>query len=248
MRFINLLILACLLSCDSQSDKKVTVEAPPSDSKDSTGSVQPTVIKETVAKDIDTPSVIEELHNSIHDTDFVDLADYSSDFTYEFRYADTNNFLHEKVYDCAKCLLRKEVVDALILANDSLKLLGYRIRLFDCYRPLSIQRKMWAIFPDGRYVANPYKSGSIHNRGGAVDLTIETREGKKLDMGTDFDHFGIEAHIDYKDLSDSIKSNRKKLEIAMRAAGFSPLKTEWWHFNFGKSKKYSVSNFPINCE
>ena len=106
---------------------------------------------------------------------------------------------------------------------------------------------MWSIFPDGRYVANPHKSGSIHNRGGAVDITLVNSNGEALDMGTDFDHFGEEAHLDYTELSDKVKKNRKILQALMLSEGFVALKTEWWHFNFQEAKKYECSNFPIDC-
>jgi len=184
----------------------------------------------------------------IHDTDFVDLSYYTDQIAYDFRYADTNNFIHEKVYPCVQCLLRKEVALALVQANASLLPKGYRLRLFDCYRPLSVQHKMWKIFPDGRYVANPHTSGSIHNRGGAVDVTLELLEGSVVDMGTDFDHFGKEAHTSYTSFKQEIIAHRKLLQDAMIAAGFAPLKTEWWHFNFGESKKYSISNVPFDCD
>ncbi len=193
------------------------------------------------------PLAKESVPKEVHDTDFVDLLDYTDQIAYDFRYADTNNFIHEKVYPCVQCLLRKEVALALVQANASLLPKGYRLRLFDCYRPLSVQHKMWAIYPDGRYVANPNTSGSIHNRGGAVDVTLELLNGSIVDMGTDFDHFGKEAHTSYTSFGQDIIQHRKLLQKAMLAAGFSPLKTEWWHFNFGKSKKYSISNVPFDC-
>ena len=168
--------------------------------------------------------------------------------SYDFRYADTNNFIHEKVYECVECLLRKEVALALVKANNFLFEQGYRLKLFDCYRPKSVQFKMWEIYPDARYVANPNKSGSIHNRGGAVDVSLEHLNGTAVDMGTDFDHFGKEAHIDYTFLDETVILNRKILQKAMTNAGFTTIRTEWWHFNFGKSKKYNISNFQFDCE
>ena len=186
-----------------------------------------------------------------HDTDFVNTARYSKGktaFIYDMRYADTNNFLHEKVYDCSACYLRKEVVDALIEANLSLEEKGFQLKFFDCYRPKDVQVKMWEIYPDARYVANPNTTGSIHNRGGAVDITIVDNNGSELDMGTGFDHFGEEAHTTYDNLSDTILSNRILLQQALTNVGFKPIRTEWWHFNFEEAKKYSISNFPISCE
>jgi len=215
------------------------------------GGVKPSSDTISIPESLEIDSSIVEMPKDIivvHDTSFVDLLDYTNEISLDFRYADTNNFIHQKVYDCVQCLLRKEVVEGLVKANSSLKERSLRLRLFDCYRPKSVQFKMWEIYPDARYVANPNKKGSIHNRGGAVDLTLETIDGEQLDMGTDFDHFGKEAHIDYKELSDTVLSNRKILRDAMSQAGFTPIRTEWWHFNFGNSKKYNISNFPFDCE
>ena len=203
------------------------------------------IIEDTIAEEVSDTTLIEV---PTSDTSFVSLNDFNHDLSLDFRYADTNNFLHEKVYDCANCVLRKEVVASLLKINSTLLTQGYRLRLFDCYRPLSVQFKMWEIYPDGRYVANPNKSGSIHNRGGAVDLTLENVDGEQLDMGTDFDHFGKEAHIDYSELQDTVLNNRKLLQDAMINGGFSSIRTEWWHYNFKNSKTYSTSNFPITCD
>lgn len=108
-------------------------------------------------------------------------------FAYDIRYAGTNNFLKEPFYDCAVCYLRPEVAKALKEVNHYFCELGYRILLYDCYRPVSAQKKMWAAYPNPQYVANPYTSGSIHNRGAAVDLSLVTLEGEPVDMGTDHD-------------------------------------------------------------
>jgi len=182
----------------------------------------------------------------IADTTFVRLADYSPDFSYEMRYATENNFLKTQVYDCAQCYTRKKTAEALIAANLEFAEKGYRIRFFDCYRPNSVQYKMWEIFPNPQYVANPDK-GSIHNRGGAVDITLQTLDGKILDMGTDFDYFGREAHHDYLDLPDDVLKNRALLKQVMEAHGFWSVRTEWWHYNLGKASRDRVANFNWPC-
>ena len=110
---------------------------------------------------------------SLADTSFVRLADYTADFEYDLRYATTDNFLKAKVYPCAECYTRVKTARALIAANSDLKKQGYRIKFYDCYRPNSVQYKMWEIVPNPQYVANPVK-GSIHNKGGAVDITLVT--------------------------------------------------------------------------
>src|SRR5690606_38618427 len=129
------------------------------------------------------------------DTTFVRLADFSDDFAFDMRYATENNFLKAQVYDCAECYTRVKTAKAVIAANADFMDKGVRIKFFDCYRPNSVQYKMWDIVPNPQYVANPVK-GSIHNRGGAVDITLVDLEGKELDMGTDFDFFGKRAYHD----------------------------------------------------
>lgn len=141
----------------------------------------------------------------------INIASLSPDFSYEIRYATTNNFVGVELYDCGKCLLQTDVAEALHKANLHFLKMGYKIKVFDCYRPLDIQKKMWEKVPNAAYVANPYGKGSIHNRGAAVDLTLVTLEECELDMGTDYDFFGREAHIDYLKLSDTILQNRKVL-------------------------------------
>ncbi|MBC8769747.1 M15 family metallopeptidase [Arenibacter sp. BSSL-BM3] len=181
------------------------------------------------------------------DTLFVRLADYSDDFVYDLRYATENNFLKAKVYDCAECYTRVKTAQALLLANKELMGKGYKIKFFDCYRPNDVQYKMWAIVPNPQYVANPVK-GSIHNKGGAVDITLVTLEGEELDMGTDFDFFGKKAYHDNLDLPKSILNNRLLLKETMEKYGFWSIRTEWWHYNLGTASNDKVANFKWDCD
>ncbi|RYC51466.1 M15 family metallopeptidase [Flagellimonas olearia] len=180
------------------------------------------------------------------DTTFVRLADFSDDFAYDLRYATENNFLKAKVYDCAECYTRVKTAKALIKANADFKEKGVRIKFFDCYRPNSVQYKMWAIVPNPQYVANPEK-GSIHNKGGAVDITLEDLEGNELDMGTDFDFFGKRAYHDNLDLPKEILENRKLLKETMESHGFWSIRTEWWHYNLSAGSNDKVANFKWDC-
>lgn len=188
-----------------------------------------------------------ETNLAINDTTFVNLKDYSQDFVYDMKYATDDNFLKAKVYDCAECYLRYKTVKALIEANRKFMKKGLKIKLFDCYRPLDIQKRMWAIVPNPQYVANPSK-GSIHNRGGAVDITLVDFEGKELDMGTTFDYFGKEAGHDYPEFSKSIKYNRNLLRTVMIKAHFNFFDSEWWHYNLKTGLNDSVSNFKWHCD
>ena len=186
-------------------------------------------------------------NQTIADTTFVNLKDYSKDFIYDMKYATEDNFLKAKVYDCAECLLRYKTVQALIAANNDFIKKGYRIKLYDCYRPLSIQKKMWEIVPNPEYVADP-KKGSIHNRGGAVDISLVDTNGKELEMGTSFDFFGIQASHNYQALPIKVKSNRKLLKKIMIKNGFNSFDSEWWHYNLKAGLKDNVSNQKWKCD
>ena len=182
----------------------------------------------------------------ISDTTFVNLKDYSTDFVYDMKYATEDNFLKAKVYDCAECFLRLKTVKALVKANKKFIRKGYRIQLFDCYRPLDIQKRMWQIVSNPEYVADPAK-GSIHNRGGAVDITLVDSNGIALDMGTPFDFFGPEAGHYFEKLSEEVKQNRILLKRIMQKSGFIPFNSEWWHYNLNNASKDRVSNTKWNC-
>lgn len=180
--------------------------------------------------------------NSLNKTtsSLVDVAKLSSMFYLDIRYATINNFLEESLYDCAKCLLLPEVAEAVINASYYFCDRGYSIQFFDCYRPLSVQKKMWKKVPNPIYVADPAK-GSVHNRGAAVDLTLVTLEGETVDMGTDYDFFGRAAHIDNYNLPREVLANRKILQEGMLQFGFTTIQSEWWHFNY-KNKSGAPHN------
>ncbi|MDI1316244.1 M15 family metallopeptidase [Flavobacterium sp.] len=179
-------------------------------------------------------------------TTFVNLRNYSNDFVFDMKYATPDNFLKEKVYPCDECFLRVKTVKALLKANKSFLEKGYKIKLYDCYRPKSIQKKMWKIVPDANYVANP-KKGSIHNRGGAVDISLVDSNGMELNMGTKFDFFGKEASHNYLNLSEQILANRKLLKTIMLENNFKSFDSEWWHYNLSGSSKDQVSNLKWKC-
>lgn len=236
--FHILSVLIVTLSCKENSSDKKEVE-------------------QSTVKNVEVPDSISKKHTelqksfksfeNIADTTFVRLADFSNGFAYDLRYATENNFLKEKVYDCAECYTRVKTAKALLSANEDFKKEGVRIKFFDCYRPNSVQYKMWEIVPNPQYVANP-KKGSIHNKGGAVDITLETLEGKELDMGTDFDFFGKKAYHDNFDLSQEILDNRKLLKAIMEKHGFWSIRTEWWHYNLSAASNDKVANFKWKCD
>lgn len=196
----------------------------------------------------DNANLLEAAKTDINDTTFVSLKEYGKDFFYDMKYATDGNFLKAKVYDCPECYLRFKTIKALIKANQAFVQKGYKIKIFDCYRPVDVQKKMWEIVPNPTYVADPSK-GSIHNRGGAVDITITDFSGNELDMGTPFDHFGPEASHGYTQLSAEVLANRKLLKDIMIRNGFRSFASEWWHYDLtNASATFKVSNFKWDCK
>ncbi|HEU4496854.1 MAG TPA: M15 family metallopeptidase [Flavobacterium sp.] len=192
-------------------------------------------------------ALLEAYKLNLSDTSFVNLKDYGKDFFFDMKYATSDNFLKTKVYDCGECYLRLKTVKSLIKANEAFVRLGYKIKIYDCYRPLEVQKKMWEIVSDPAYVADPSK-GSIHNRGGAVDITLTDYSGNELDMGTKFDHFGPEASHDYKQLPEDVMANRRLLKSVMIKNGFKSFASEWWHYNLVSGPSMNISDFKWQCK
>lgn len=156
----------------------------------------------------------------------------------EMRYAKPDNFLHEAVYPCARCLLRPETAAALERVEAALAKDGRHLKLWDCYRPRSVQLAMWKLVPDPRFVADPSK-GSVHNRGGAVDATLVDSTGNELLMPTHHDDFTPAAYADAP-ASPEAAANRALLTKAMAAEGFTVMPTEWWHFDYAGSRSWPL--------
>ena len=204
-------------------------------------------IKDTLIVLPEVKELRENNSETIKDTSFVNIQTLSSDFVLDLKYATADNFLKQKVYDCPECFLRISTAKALVKANKELIKKGFRIKLYDCYRPLDVQKKMWKILPGTNYVANP-KKGSKHNRGAAVDLTLVDSFGNELDMGTKFDFFGREAHHTYLNHSKEVLQNRKLLKETLAKYNFKSIYNEWWHYEFRPERYSTVSNFKWKCE
>ena len=148
--------------------------------------------------------------------------------------------MHENLYGHADAFLVKEVAQALSNMQKELCIQGLSLKIWDAYRPLSVQWKLWNRVQDTRYVSDPRKGGR-HTRGTAVDVTLVNRKtNKELAMGTDFDDFTPRAWITCMELPEEILKNRKKLQRIMRKYGFRGIKTEWWHFDYKGWQKYPV--------
>lgn len=158
----------------------------------------------------------------------------------DLKYATTDNFTGKKVYSFTTCLLRKEAALKLSYANQLVKQHNYRIKVFDGYRPPVAQKYFWELVPDQRYVANPAKGGSIHSKGGAVDVTLIDENDQELDMPSSFDDFSAKASRKNTHMTQIQKMNLEVLTNAMVESGFAPISTEWWHFNDTDSRAFET--------
>lgn len=204
------------------------------------------------------------------DADFVLVTDVVSDAILEIRYYSTYNFVGARIdgYEQPVALLTHPAAEALRLVSDDLKASGYRLKIYDAYRPQQAVDHFvrWAedltddamkpifypqvdkrdLFTQG-FIAK--KSG--HSRGSTVDLTlVDEHTGRDVDMGGSFDYFGELSHPEYREgLTQVQQDNRMMLREAMMKRGFMPLSTEWWHFTLMQEpypKQYF--DFPVTME
>lgn len=170
--------------------------------------------------------------------DLVEIQSVNPRIRIDLRYATADNFLGKAMYRVNKCFLRREVAERLSQVQADLEALGLGLKVWDGYRPLSVQKEFWKLVSDERYVASPVK-GSRHNRAAAVDLTLVDRYGAELEMPTKFDDF-TEAAGAYAPCTERAAENRKLLQRVMKTHGFDVLPTEWWHFDAAGWEKYDV--------
>ncbi len=169
----------------------------------------------------------------------------------DLRYAMAENFVHRKVYPSGRCFLRSGVTNRLLRVQTKLLALGYGLKLYDCYRPFSVQEEFWSIVPDERYVSRPERKNGVivqssrHNRGAAVDVTLVDAEGRDVPMPTGFDDFTSAAHRGNAAPGSTAARNSGILERAMTSEGFLPLATEWWHFDDPAWEKYPPLDLPL---
>lgn len=175
--------------------------------------------------------------------DFVEVATAIPDAVIDIRYATKDNFTGDVLYPKAVCKLRRAVTERLVKAAAALRKQDRRLLIWDCYRPLSIQKLLWERVPDPRYVADP-KMGSRHNRGAAIDLALVDKDGKTVPLPTKFDEFTKAAHRKNA-LRGAPGAEARRLSDALTAAGFQPMATEWWHFDAPDSAKYAVADDPL---
>jgi D-alanyl-D-alanine dipeptidase len=150
----------------------------------------------------------------------------------ELRYASPYNFLGASLYPAPDARLRCPVALALQQVQRDLAAEGLGLKIWDAYRPLAVQQRMWDAIRDPRYVSDPAVNAGRHTRGTAVDVTLVDRRGKELPMPTDFDDFSEAAHGDAAGIPMERATNARRLREAMERRGFRSFATEWWHFDW----------------
>lgn len=172
--------------------------------------------------------------------ELIDLEKFVPNLVLDIRYATTNNFTKEQIYNKAKAYARKPVAEALKKIQEELNAKGLGIKIFDAYRPYKATVRFYEVYRDTTYVASPYR-GSRHNRGCALDLTvIDLKTGKELKMPTEYDSFRKEAWPSTPMADPEIRKNRAMLIAVMEKYGFRVNSSEWWHYDFKGWKNYEV--------
>lgn len=175
----------------------------------------------------------------------VDIKDISEDFEIEMKYASENNFFSQKIYSIPLCCMQIGTARKLIKANNELMKKGYRIKIWDAYRPFSAQKLMWSILPNDEFVANPNTGGSIHNGGFAVDVTLVDMNGIELEMPSEFDDFSEKASRSNECMTENASKNLALLTDAMVKSGFITLNSEWWHYYDEDLKERIPIDIPL---
>jgi D-alanyl-D-alanine dipeptidase len=148
----------------------------------------------------------------------------------EIRYATEQNITGKKIYADKRAWLREETIRKLAQVARELEEKGYRLVLWDGWRPASAQKALWAAKPDGRFLTPPNRI-SRHTRGTSVDVSLADRNGKILEMPSDHDEFTDRADEDFSDVPKEVAQRARLLRKAMFRAGFSGVPDEWWHYD-----------------
>lgn len=174
----------------------------------------------------------------------IQLPSISPNIRLDIRYATPLNFTGTAVYLSARAYLVEKTARRLHRVQIALEKKELGLKLYDAYRPLSIQKIFWNLVPNACYVADPAK-GSRHNRGTAVDVTLVDRNGEELPMPTPFDEFTERAHRSYPGCSPEARNNCELLEASMVAEGFLPYPEEWWHFDDPEWEEHPILDIPF---
>jgi D-alanyl-D-alanine dipeptidase len=182
------------------------------------------------------------------EADLVELITLDKTIKLDIRYARTDNFVGRAVYTEARAFLQKPAAKAILRVHKKLKKHGLGLVIFDGYRPWTVTKLFWKVTSEDKrkFVANP-KTGSKHNRGCAVDLSMfDLKTGKLVEMPTDYDDFTDKASPNYEGATETQKKNRDLLRKMMEAEGFTVNQNEWWHFDYKDWKDYAIYDIAFS--
>ena len=192
--------------------------------------IQETAAQEVTAQEIITQEITTE--KEPEDDEYVLVNKYIPDIYVDLMYATDNNFTGVRIYDFTDAYLRYGTVKKLANVQKELKEQGYSLKIWDAYRPFEAQQKLWEVYPDPNYVANPANGMKKHNLGGTVDITMVAADGSVISMPTEFDDFSLKADRDYSDIEDEeAVKNVMILQNAMENNGFTGYQGEWWDYS-----------------
>lgn len=220
-----IMIMAGMTACGQK--KNVTTDDV---SEKEMANIQETAAQEVTAQKIITQEITTE--KEPENDEYVLVKKYIPDIYVELRYATENNFTGVKIYDFTEAYLRYGTVKKLAQVQKELKQQGYSLKIWDAYRPFEAQQKLWEVYPDPNYVANPANGMKKHNLGGTVDITMVAADGTVISMPTEFDDFSLKADRDYSDIEDEeAVKNVMILQNAMENNGFTGYQGEWWDYS-----------------
>jgi len=181
------------------------------------------------------------------DDELVNIKHLIPDIGLDLKYNTVDNFCDQKLYTTDECLVIHGAARRLQVVQDSLRALGLGLKVYDAYRPRSVQYLMFEIFPNPIYVADP-ASGSVHNRGGAVDVSlVDGITGLELNMPTEFDDFSNMAHHGWTTglTAEQIANRELLMDMMTRVGGFDMYSAEWWHYTLPGSGTYPLLDFQL---
>ncbi len=220
-----IMIMAGMTACGQK--KNVTTDDV---SEKEMANIQETAAQEVTAQEIITQEITTE--KEPEDDEYVLVNKYILDIYVELMYATDNNFTGVRIYDFTDAYLRYGTVKKLANVQKELKEQGYSLKIWDAYRPFEAQQKLWEVYPDPNYVANPANGMKKHNLGGTVDITMVAADGSVISMPTEFDDFSLKADRDYSDIEDEeAVKNVMILQNAMENNGFTGYQGEWWDYS-----------------
>lgn len=192
--------------------------------------IQETAAQEVTAQEIITQEITTE--KEPEDDEYVLVNKYIPDIYVELMYATDNNFTGVRIYGFTDAYLRYGTVKKLANVQKELKEQGYSLKIWDAYRPFEAQQKLWEVYPDPNYVANPANGMKKHNLGGTVDITMVAADGSIIPMPTEFDDFSLKADRNYSDIdNEEAVNNVMILQNAMENNGFIGYQGEWWDYS-----------------